>query len=79
MSKSAYGGGLDVKASTLGVGDTIRDPRNKERILIVESLGSQIFARGFEGNKRQYHIYLNADQIVTKVTNASTETTEGVV
>lgn len=76
--ETTYGGGRQVKTSELAVGDTIRDPRNPKRILIVESLGSQIFARGYEGSKRKYHATLQPEQYVTLVTGAETATTEGV-
>jgi len=73
-----HSGGRQVKASELSVGDTIRDPRNPRRILVVESLGGQIFARGYEKSKRKNHVTLQPEQGVILVTGAETATTEGV-
>ena len=73
---TTYNGGREVKASELSVGQTIRDPRNPKRILIVESIGGQIFARGYESAKRKYHATLQPEQPVTLVTKTETETTE---
>ena len=78
MSKSTYGGGTNVKASTLVIGDTIRDPRKKDRILIVESLDSNIFVRGYEKDNKDHFLFINPENIVCKVTKAETSTTEGV-
>ena len=78
MPKSTFGGGVIVKASTLVVGDTIRDPRKRNRVLVVESLGSQIFARGYEQSEMEQHRYFSLDEYVIKVTQASTESSVDV-
>lgn len=76
MSQSTFGGGTQVKASTLAIGDTIRSTKKIDRIMIVESVGNQIFVRGYEQNQTNHHEFLYPDQIVIKVTNTSTETTK---
>lgn len=75
MAKSTYHGGVLVKASTLIRGDTIRDPRKKDRILIVQETGATIFARGLESSQKNHHIFLDKEAMVVRVTNATTETT----
>lgn len=76
MSESTYGGGREVKASTLVVGNTIRDPKRIDRILIVEETGTQIYCRGYEAKDTGKHVFLSPDTYVTLVTQASTETTQ---
>lgn len=76
MSKYVYGGGQEVKAHTLVVGDTIRDNKMRGRIMIVEEIGNQIFVRGYEQANTRFHRFLNPDETVVKVTSASTETTK---
>lgn len=73
MSETTYSGGSLVKASTLQVGDLIRNPRNKEMIMKVEEAGALIFARGLEKGNTGKHIFLGGDNQVIKVTNATTE------
>lgn len=72
---NTFHGGNSVKASTLVVGDTIRHPRMQNIILVIESTGSQIYARGYEQANTKDHIFISPDSIVIKVTNASTDTT----
>ena len=76
MPESTYGGGTEVKASTLVTGDTIRDPKRKDRIMIVEEIGNQIFVRGYEQADTKYHAYIDSNLTVIKVTQASTDTTK---
>ena len=76
MSKSTYGGGVSVKASTLSVGDTIRNPHKKGMIMIVEQTGNQIYVRGYEQADTKYHRFLSSDEYVIKVTGAQTDTTK---
>ena len=76
MSKYVYGGGQEVKAHTLVVGDTIRDNRMRGRIMIVEETGNQIYIRGLSDANKKCHRFISPDETVIKVTNASTETTK---
>lgn len=79
MNKSTFSGGAEVKASTLQVGDTIRNPKNKEMIMIVEETGNQIYIRGYEQDNTKYHKFLDSNQMVIKVTQADTDTTKNGV
>lgn len=76
MSKSTFGGGVSVKASSLLPGNFIRDPRRKERILVVEDVGNVIFARGLDKEDKDCFKYISCDSEVTKVTDAITDTSE---
>ena len=65
--------GESVKASSLSLGQYIRDPRNRSRILIVEETGTQVFARGLTKDTSKFHVFLSNDSFVERVTNPTGE------
>ena len=69
----SLGGGQVVRVSTLVVGDTIRDPKRRKQILIVEDTGNPVFARGLARGETSRHVFLDVNSSVEKVTNATTE------
>ena len=81
-----YSGGTTVKASSLNVGEYIRDPRKRGRIMIVVDVGSyQIQVKGLDIADVDKHRFINKDTLVERVTNCTTETSstpgpnEGVI
>ena len=76
MSKYVYGGGQEVKARTLVVGDYIRSNKKRDRILIIEEIGNQIFARGLDKLDKNYFEFIQGDVTVIKVTNVLTDSSE---
>lgn len=70
MSESTFGGGTEVQASTLIIGDTVRNPRKPQMVMIVEEIGNQIYIRGLLAINTKYHMFLHPNQLVIKVTNA---------
>jgi len=71
MTKGLSGGSM-VLASTLSVGDTIRDSKLRKRIMIVEEAGNEVFVRGLESGQTGQHRFIKGNEMVEKVTNAST-------
>jgi len=63
-----------IKARNLSVGDFIRSPQKRKRILVVETVGSEIFARGLDKKDIDRHIFLGKEDMVEKVTDVITET-----
>mgnify|MGYP001586368987 CR=1 FL=1 len=68
-----YSGGQSVKASTLQRGDYIRDPKRPDKIMVVAETGATIFVRGLTEDNIEKHYFLDKSQMVTKVTNVTTE------
>ena len=65
--------GQIVKVNTLSQGDYIRDPRSRDRILVVVETGATYFARGLTKDTIKHHIFLHQNNSVEKVTNPTTE------
>lgn len=75
IQPSKYRGGENVKVSSLSIGAYIRDPRNRDRIMIVEEIFSdRVFVRGLDKADTGKHRYIPKDFFVDTVTDAETET-----
>ena len=66
VKQGRYSGGRTVKVSSLVVGNQIRDNRKRDRILVVESLGSPVFAKGLY--EPEHHVFLDVNSFVELVT-----------
>lgn len=62
-----------VKASQLVVGEYIRDPRNVSKVMIVEDIGTQVFARGILKTTSKRHVFLDKETVVERVVSVTTE------
>ena len=65
--------GQMVKASSLSLGNYVRDPRRRDRILQVKETGSSVFAQGITEKTSKYHRFFSNDDVVEQVTNPTTE------